>query len=481
MADDSMGAALCTSGRGTSPLSEIPDLSTHSPMQQRKYLIALILLLACAASAYSLAANSAYKGNPHAYATLEMTGALFGLVAGLAMVVRFYTLGNRFHLLVGLAFLANGAEDLVHGLLCSPTVQQWTGLPAASLVRFIPGTYVSGRLVMGALLIAAASATPWLGQSSNPRGETKRVSLIVLFITVVLTAVAFRVPLPKFIYPYNHLSRPLDFLSATIFLAAFLLLLREYRRNREILTWWILFSTGVNVLGQGMMAMSSSLHDAYSDIAHVYKLLGYLIALLGFSFYQVAIMAERRRAEEVLRIKHCAIASSINPIALANLGGRLTYANEAFLRLWGYTNLSEIIGRRISDFCHSERQASEILESLISRGSWKGESVGRRRDGSTIEIQVSANMVTDEAGRPVCAMASFMDLAEKKKAEEALDHVQKLQGLIPICAHCHRIRNDEDAWQRLEEYFQDHSEAQFSHGVCPDCQKQYYPEISVSE
>lgn len=59
---------------------------------------------------------------------------------------------------------------------------------------------------------------------------------------------------------------------------------------------------------------------------------------------------------------------------------------------------------------------------------------------------------------------------------EALEHVKTLQGIIPICMHCHSIRNDEQAWSRLESYIEQHSTAQFSHAICPECLLKHYPE-----
>lgn len=58
----------------------------------------------------------------------------------------------------------------------------------------------------------------------------------------------------------------------------------------------------------------------------------------------------------------------------------------------------------------------------------------------------------------------------------ALDQVKALHGILPICSFCKQIRNDQGAWQRLEEYIQNHSEAEFSHGVCPKCAQEQYPE-----
>jgi DNA-binding response OmpR family regulator len=53
----------------------------------------------------------------------------------------------------------------------------------------------------------------------------------------------------------------------------------------------------------------------------------------------------------------------------------------------------------------------------------------------------------------------------------ALSRVRQLEGIIPICAYCKKIRDDKNSWQQLEQYITDHSEALFSHGVCPDCAK----------
>jgi len=56
-----------------------------------------------------------------------------------------------------------------------------------------------------------------------------------------------------------------------------------------------------------------------------------------------------------------------------------------------------------------------------------------------------------------------------KELENALARVKQLQGLLPICSYCKRIRNDNNYWQQVENYLSEHSEAQFSHGICPDC------------
>jgi sigma-B regulation protein RsbU (phosphoserine phosphatase) len=62
--------------------------------------------------------------------------------------------------------------------------------------------------------------------------------------------------------------------------------------------------------------------------------------------------------------------------------------------------------------------------------------------------------------------------------QEALAHIKTLQGILPICMHCHKIRNDQESWELLEKYISEHTAAEFSHGICPECMRKYYPDVS---
>ena len=68
--------------------------------------------------------------------------------------------------------------------------------------------------------------------------------------------------------------------------------------------------------------------------------------------------------------------------------------------------------------------------------------------------------------------------AKNQALEQALSEIKTLQGFIPICACCKKIRDDEGYWQQIESYIQEHSEAKFSHGICPDCMRVQYPEFA---
>ena len=89
-------------------------------------------------------------------------------------------------------------------------------------------------------------------------------------------------------------------------------------------------------------------------------------------------------------------------------------------------------------------------------------------------------------------IGTILDITDREKAaadkerlikelQEALDKVKLLSGFIPICASCKKIRDDKGYWQQVEEYIREHSEAEFSHGICPDCAKKLYPEFVEKE
>ena len=68
-----------------------------------------------------------------------------------------------------------------------------------------------------------------------------------------------------------------------------------------------------------------------------------------------------------------------------------------------------------------------------------------------------------------------------EQLERALDEVKRLSGLLPICASCKRIRDDQGGWRQIEDYIAEHSEADFSHGICPQCAHKLYPEVYPEE
>ena len=88
---------------------------------------------------------------------------------------------------------------------------------------------------------------------------------------------------------------------------------------------------------------------------------------------------------------------------------------------------------------------------------------------SCIEIALIKHHSEKERGRLI------------KKLEAALLEVKRLSGLLPICASCKRIRIDGGGWQQIEDYISAHSEADFSHSICPECARRLYPEVCLDK
>ena len=81
----------------------------------------------------------------------------------------------------------------------------------------------------------------------------------------------------------------------------------------------------------------------------------------------------------------------------------------------------------------------------------------------------------------IIALARHKDIMEmrrlNKELEEALEEVKTLKGIIPICCYCKKIRDDDGYWENVADYISKHSEAEFSHGICPDCMEKHYGDM----
>lgn len=95
-----------------------------------------------------------------------------------------------------------------------------------------------------------------------------------------------------------------------------------------------------------------------------------------------------------------------------------------------------------------------------------------------------------EDGRPRRVIGTHADITEQKQREaerealirelqEAMSEVKTLSGLLPICANCKKIRDDQGYWNQIETYIQQHSEAEFSHGICRECAEKLYPDLQL--
>lgn len=167
--------------------------------------------------------------------------------------------------------------------------------------------------------------------------------------------------------------------------------------------------------------------------------------------------------------------------------GRIIEANRAAAEMHGY-ELGELLQMKISDLDTPEvasLAAGRIKQITLGEGL-KAELMHQRKDGSVFPLEVSAGLLEICGHKYILAIDR--DISERKAAEaeqdklicelrEALQKIKTLKGLLPICAWCKKVRDDQGYWKGVEKYIEEHSAASFTHGICPDCLKKNDPEL----
>lgn len=149
--------------------------------------------------------------------------------------------------------------------------------------------------------------------------------------------------------------------------------------------------------------------------------------------------------------------------------GRIIEVNKAVCEIFGYRP-SEVFQKPLIDFVTTEER-EDVLNKLASRYEESYEVNCVKKDGSIFPAEVTAKMFTYR-GRDV-RVTAVRDLTEQKQAEE---EIKALRGILPLCSICKKIRDDKGYWEQVDIYIDKHSQAEISHGLCPDCLKKYYPE-----
>jgi PAS domain S-box-containing protein len=160
----------------------------------------------------------------------------------------------------------------------------------------------------------------------------------------------------------------------------------------------------------------------------------------------------------------------------ANLTMECDYFNESWLAFTGRT-MEQEKGNGWAEGVHPDdfdKCLKIYTDNFKKQESFEMEYRLRRFDGVYRWIFDCGGPFSDEAGNFMGYIGSCIDVTERIEAEVALAkarelEVIKLRGLLPICSYCKKIRNDKNYWEQIESYISSHSEALFSHGVCPDC------------
>ena len=268
---------------------------------------------------YPVALRSTWVSNSDVHASLEFWASLIALAAAGIVLIHFFAIGNKFFLMICLGFTLQGAIDLIHAIYSFERI--WTA-EQAGIVNFVPGTYVSGRLI----LVACILISLYLARSGTVVEEKDRSRMAIVYtsigflLAIIATTIVINSPLPQFILPGQVISRPVDFVAAIIYLVAFFLFVKLYHREgyHTPFIWSMIASIIFGFATQVYMVHSQQLYDAQFDISHVLKIFSYMFPVFGislgtFTMYKqegtlsrnlaISMEKEKRSTVELQRLK----------------------------------------------------------------------------------------------------------------------------------------------------------------------------------
>ncbi len=206
-------------------------------------------------------------------------------------------------------------------------------------------------------------------------------------------------------------------------------------------------------------------------------------AAIEIALYKKELERGLRRSEE----KYRAIFESIQDIYYrTDMEGRITSVSPSVFPTLGYRP-EELEGHPVKDLYKDPAAHDIFLKKLGESGSLSDYEIELvHKQGTTISASVSSHLVYGDGSRPAAVDGTVRDITRRKNAErererlfkelqEALSKVKTLSGLLPICARCKKIRDDQGYWHQVEKYIHEHSEADFTHSICPECAEILYP------
>jgi PAS domain S-box-containing protein len=198
--------------------------------------------------------------------------------------------------------------------------------------------------------------------------------------------------------------------------------------------------------------------------------------------------------EGILRFERNFLAGILETTAaliiVLDPSGRILRLNRAVEKLTGYTIL-ESVGDFIWERFLLPEEAQGFSQVVQNRNSthfpFEFQSRLKTREDSFLWVYWSCTAILSDVGEIDFIINTGIDITALKRVEserehliqelqQALKKVKTLRGLLPICASCKKIRDDQGYWQVVDDYIRQHSLAEFSHGLCPACAQKLYPE-----
>jgi PAS domain S-box-containing protein len=204
-------------------------------------------------------------------------------------------------------------------------------------------------------------------------------------------------------------------------------------------------------------------------------------------------VARQKRQLKLAEARYSGLFTTV-PIGLfrATPEGKLLDANPALVEMLHYPDKGSLLMVKMRDLFLDPEDYRRWLACMAEHGVVrKFEARLRTFEGESCWVENSARALRTSGGGLSLFEGSIENINERKLAEDererlilelqdALAKVKTLSGLLPICAECKKIRDDNGYWNQIEEFIQNHSDAEFTHSFCPECMKNLYPELFES-
>ena len=379
-------------------------------------------------------------------------------------------------------------------LLAMDFVLQAAGLWMIMLRGLIPdwiSIVLANSLIVGGALLGLVGLEMLVGKKGR---HVHNLLLVAGYVALLIHLVAIRAPVPM-----------RSLLSAATLLAltlqyTWLLLFRVDAPLRPLTRWAGLVFAAYSLLfalrvPQLLLIsyrkddfMQAGLVEALFVVTFqvMFVLMTYALSLMVNKF----LLADLASQEEIFSRSFHAASHAILITRLSD--GKMIEVNQGFTTMTGYSS-AESVGRTTSELNLWERPGDRalVLDRLAREGKIENAAVNfRRKSGELFPSLYSAAIIQIRGER--CLLSSVTDITEHTREakererllaerEKALSEIRVLSGLLPICSCCKKIRDDKGYWSQIESYIHSHSEAQFTHGICPDCAKKVYPDLTGPE
>lgn len=184
------------------------------------------------------------------------------------------------------------------------------------------------------------------------------------------------------------------------------------------------------------------------------------------------------------------VDSAEDAIISKNLDGIIQSWNPGAERIFGYAR-EEMVWQPMMRIIPKGKEDEELTILARLRAGERLCNFKTQRchkDGRLVPVSLTISPIRDHTGRIIGASKIARDITAEREAmlaqnalierlQNALAEIKTLRGLLPVCMHCKKIRDDHGFWQQMEAYFHAHTNVEFSHGLCPECLDQHYADV----